>query len=84
MRMHLLVGAGCLFALGTYAHAGPIHTQDGQNSMTKPNGDAGITRPLQERPAAASEGDKPSTDKPTSASARPNLSPGELARHATN
>jgi len=80
MKMHLLVGAACLFALGTYAHAGPIHNEDGPNSMTKPNGDAGITTPLQERPAAASEGDKPSTDQPTSASTRPNLTPGVVVK----
>ena len=80
MKMHLLVGAACLFALSTYAHAGPIPNQDGPNSMTKPNGDAGITTPLQERPAAASEGDKPSTDQPTSASTRPNLTPGVVVK----
>ena len=80
MKMHLLVGAACLFALGTYAHAGPIYNQDGPNTMTKPNGDAGITTPLQERPAAASEGDKPSTDKPTPASTRPDLTPGVVAK----
>src|SRR6185312_16324142 len=44
MKMHLLVGAACLFALSAYAHAGPIHNQDGPNSMTKPNGDAGIIK----------------------------------------
>ena len=48
--------------------------------MTKPNGDAGITTPLQERPAAASEVDKPSTDKPTSASTRPDLTPGVVVK----
>jgi hypothetical protein len=64
MKLHLLVGAACLFALSTYAHAGPIPNQDGPNSMTKPNGDAGITTLLQERPASASEGDRPSTTQP--------------------
>jgi hypothetical protein len=48
--------------------------------MTKPNGDAGITTPLQERPAAASEGDKHSTDQPTSASTRPNLTLGVVVK----
>jgi hypothetical protein len=64
MKLHRLVGAACLFALSTYAHAGPIPNQDGPNSMTKPNGDAGITTTLQERPASTSEGDRPSTTQP--------------------
>ena len=64
MKLHLLVGAAYLFALSTYAHAGPIPNQAGPNSMTKPNGDAGITTPLQERPASASAGDRPSTTQP--------------------
>ena len=80
MKLNLIIGAAFMLAMSTYAHAGPIHNQDGPNSMTKPNGDAGISTPLQERPAAASEGDKHSTDQPTSASTRPNLSPGVIGK----
>ena len=79
MKLHLLVGAVCLFALSAYAHAGPIPNQDGPNSMTKPNGDAGITTPLQERPASASEGDRPSTTQP--AMTKPSTSaPGAVTK----
>jgi hypothetical protein len=64
MKLYLLVGTGFMLAMSTYAHAGPTPTQDGPSSMTKPNGDAGITTPKQERPVSASEGDKPSSTQP--------------------
>ena len=79
MKMNLILAAACLFALITYAHAGPIPNQDSPNSMTKPNGDAGITTPLQERPASASAGDKPSV-KRSASDAKPNLAPSAAVK----
>jgi hypothetical protein len=64
MKLYLLVGTAFMLAMSTCAHAGPTPTQDGPSSMTKPNGDAGITAPMQERPVSASEGNKPSSTQP--------------------
>jgi hypothetical protein len=50
MKLYLLVGTAFMLAMSTYAHAGPTSTQDGPGSMTKPNGDAGITAPMQKQP----------------------------------
>ena len=75
MKMHFLAStAFVLIAMGTYAHAGPTSTQSGPNSITKPNGDAGITAPIQEQPAAVREDDKPSTTPPSSAMTKPSSS----------
>ena len=56
MKLHLIIGTAFMLAMSTYAHAGPTPTQDGPSSITKPNGDAGITAPMQERPVSAQEG----------------------------
>ena len=78
MKLYLLVGTAFMLAMSTYAHAGPT-TQAGPNSITKPNGDAGITAPMQERPVSASEGDKPSSTQP--ATTKPSTSaPGVVTK----
>jgi hypothetical protein len=79
MKLYLLVGTAFMLAMSTYAHAGPTSTQDGPGSMTKPNGDAGITAPMQKQPVSASEGDKPSNTQP--AMTKPSTSaPGVVAK----
>ena len=64
MKLYLLVGTAFMLVMSALAHAGPSPTQGDPSSMTKPNGDAGITAPIQKQPASASEGDKPSTIPP--------------------
>ena len=81
MKLNLIIGTAFMLAMSTYAHAGPTPTQDGPSSMTKPNGDAGITAPMQERPASASEGDEPSTTQPNPAMTKPfSSAPGVVTK----